>query len=64
MANTSKCPVVGCESDVVTNTLGKVGICRSMLITLALLPYAWGGVVWVADAVQSLWHAATNAVGT
>ncbi len=64
MANSKECPVVGCGSDVVTNTLGKVGICRSMLITLALLPYAWGGVVWVADAVQSLWHAATNAVGT
>ena len=60
---TKECPAV-CGNDVVTNTLGKVGICRSMLITLALLPYAWSGVVWVADAVQSLWHAATNAVGT
>ncbi len=53
-----------CGNDVVTKTIGKVGINRSMLITLALLPYAWNGVVWVADAVQSLWNAATNAVGT
>ena len=60
---TKECPVQ-CGSDVVTKTIGKVGITRSMLITLALLPYAWNGVVWVADAVQSLWNAATNAVGT
>ena len=64
MANTEKCPVAGCGNDVVTNTLRKVGICRSMMITLALLPFSWNGVVWVADAVQSLWNAATSAVGT
>ncbi len=57
------CPVVGCGGDAVTNTLCKVGINRSMLITLALLPFAWNGVVWVAEAVQSLWTAATTAVG-
>ncbi len=57
------CPAMGCN-DIVSRTLGKVGVCRSMLITLALLPYAWNGVVWVADALHSLWNAATNAVGT
>ncbi len=57
------CPAMGC-SDAVTRTLGKVGVCRSMLITLALLPYSWNGVVWIADALHSLWNAATNAVGT
>ena len=62
MAN-KECPTQ-CGTDIVTKTLTKVGVCRSMLITLALLPYAWNGVVWVADAVQSLWNAATNAVGT
>ena len=61
---TKECSAVCGSNDVITKTLGKVGICRGMLITLALLPYAWGGVVWVADAVQSLWNAATNAVGT
>ena len=60
----AECPVVGCGKDVVTNTLRKVGVNRSMMITLALLPFTWNGVVWVADAVQSLWDAATNAVGT
>jgi len=64
MANSNECPVVGCGNDVVTNTLRKVGVGRSMMITLALLPFSWNGVVWVADAVQSLWDAATNAVGT
>ena len=60
---TKECPAT-CGNDVITKTIGKVGITRSMVITLALLPYAWSGVVWVADAVQSLWNAATNAVGT
>ena len=63
MAN-KDCPVAGCGNDVVTKTLGKVGVCRSMMITLALLPFSWNGVVWVADALHSLWAAATNAVGT
>ena len=49
MANSKECPV-SCGNDVV--------------ITLALLPFSWNGVVWVADAVQSLWNAATSAVGT
>mgnify|MGYP003117191346 CR=1 FL=1 len=53
---------VPCGSDVVTRSLSKVGICRSMLITLALLPFSWKGVVWVGHAIQDLWHAATTAV--
>ena len=63
MANSKECPV-SCGNDIVTKTLTKVGVCRSMMITLALLPFAWNGVVWVADALQSLWTAATSAVGT
>ncbi len=27
-----------------------------MLITLALLPFAWDGVNWVAGAVRELWN--------
>ena len=45
-----------CGTDVVTNALGKVGVCRSMLITLALLPFAWNGVTWVGGAVRELWE--------
>ena len=65
MANKSECPVVGgtCEKDVVSKALSKVGICRSMLITLALVPFAWEGVVWCGQAVESLWGLVTNAVG-
>ena len=33
--------------DFVTRMLGKVGITRSMLWTLTLVPFAWEGVVWV-----------------
>ena len=45
-----------CGTDVVTNALGKVGVCRRMLITLALLPFAWNGVTWVGGAVRELWE--------
>ena len=54
MANTEKS--CGSASDVVASTLGKVGINRSLLITLALLPFAWEGVNWVAGAVRELWN--------
>ena len=45
-----------CGTDVVTNALGKVGVRRSMLITLALLPFAWNGVTWMGGAVRELWN--------
>jgi len=62
---TKKCPVAdSCDKDIVTQTLGKIGVCRSMLITLALLPFSWNGVVWVASSLKSLWDAATTAVGS
>ena len=54
MANTEKS--CGSANDVVASTLGKVGINRSLLITLALLPFAWNGVNWVAGAVRELWN--------
>ena len=62
MAN-EKCPVTGCCDDVVSNVLNRVGINRSLLITLALVPFAWEGVVWCGQAVESLWGLVTNAVG-
>ena len=46
----------GAASDVVASTLNKVGINRSLLITLALIPFAWEGVNWVAGAVRELWN--------
>ena len=54
MANTNDS--CGVASDVVASTLSKVGINRSMMITLALLPFAWDGVNWVAGAVRELWN--------
>ena len=49
-----ECPMGGCD-DVVSKTLCRVGITRSMLVTLALVPFAWEGVNWVAGAVRELW---------
>ena len=54
MANSEKS--CGSANDVVASTLGKVGITRSLLVTLALLPFAWEGVNWVAGAVRELWN--------
>ena len=61
MAN-KECPWGGCD-DVVSKTLCRIGVTRSMLWTLALVPFAWNGVVWVGQALQSLWGLVTNAVG-
>jgi len=59
----ANCPMTsGC--DPVARVLNKVGVTRSTLITLALLPFAWNGVVWVAASLKSLWDAATTAVGS
>ena len=46
---TDSCPVMGCGGDVVTKALGKIGVNRSMMITLALVPFAWRGVVECLD---------------
>ena len=51
-----------CGTDVVTKTLGRIGVCRSMLITLALVPFAWDGVVWCGQAIESLWSLVSGAV--
>ena len=47
--------IMGCGGDVVTKGLCKVGISTSMLVTLALLPFAWDGINWIAIAVRELW---------
>jgi len=61
----NECPMLGdCDKDIVTRGFAKVGVCRSMLLTLALLPFSWNGVVWVAGSLKSLWDAATTAVGS
>jgi len=54
MANQEECSV-SCSNDMVSGVLGRVGVTRSCLITLALLPFAWEGVVWISDAIRSLW---------
>ncbi len=45
-----------CQNDMMSNMMCKFGVNRSMLITLALIPFAWDGVTWVAGAVRSLWN--------
>ena len=62
MATKNDCPMGGC-TDVVSKGFCKVGVTRSMMITLALIPFAWDGVVWCGQAINSLWGLVTNAVG-
>ena len=56
------CPVTG-GCDVVSCWLGKVGVTRSLLITLGLLPFAWNGVALLANGVVGVWNFATTSVG-
>ena len=58
--NTGDCPVAGCGNDIAGKWLGKVGINRSLLVTLALVPFAWDGVLWFRDAVATVWDAVTT----
>ena len=55
----NSCPATGCGEDFAAKWLGKVGISRSFLVTLALVPFAWDGVLWFRDAIATIWDAAT-----
>lgn len=59
----SGCPVSG-GCDFLSSLMAKVGVTRSLLITLALLPFAWKGVNLLAGGVTSVWHTLTDAVHT
>ena len=50
------CPVTG-GCDKLNCLLSKVGVNRSMLVTLALLPFAWNGAVWLKNAVIDIVYA-------
>ena len=56
---TGSCPATECSNDVVGSWLGKIGVSRSLLISLALVPFAWDGVLWFRDAIATVWDAAT-----
>jgi hypothetical protein len=58
---TSVCPVTG-GCDKISCLLSKVGVNRSLLVTLALLPFAWKGAVFCAEALTAAWDIVTNAV--
>ena len=58
----NECPVPG-GCDCVGKALCRVGINRALLITLALVPYAWNGVLWFADAIRSLFDLASGVGG-
>ena len=59
-SKSAECPVTGCATDVIGKTLKKFGVCRSTLITLALIPFAWDGVIWFRDAIATVWDAVTS----
>jgi hypothetical protein len=56
------CPVTG-GCDKLSCLLSKVGINRSMLVTLALLPFAWDGAVLVKNAVVAVAHVVMGLFG-
>ena len=60
MSKTGECPATGCGQDFVSKWLGKVGGTRSCLISLALIPFAWEGVLWFRDAIATVWDAAAS----
>ena len=47
----NECPVPG-GCDCVGKALCRVGINRSLLVTFALIPFAWRGVVFTANAIM------------
>ena len=51
--NTTCCPTE-CGQDCLSKFLARIGFCRSTLITLALVPFAWDGVTWAIDADKSV----------
>ena len=59
----SVCPVSG-GCDFLSCLLSKVGVTRSLLITLALLPFAWKGVNLCASGLAGLWHLVVDAAQT
>ena len=60
--NPNECPVSG-GCDCLSKALCRVGSKRSMRVTLALVPFAWDGVLWVADAIRSLFDLAAGVGG-
>ena len=57
---TGTCPTTCGTNDVVGNWLGKIGVTRSLLVTLALVPFAWDGVLWFRDAIATVWDNVTT----
>ena len=58
----NECPVSG-GCDCVSKALCRIGVSRSTLVTLALVPFAWDGVLWFADAIRSLFDLAAGVGG-
>jgi len=56
----SNCPFGGEGNDVVSRGLGKIGVNRSLLFTLALVPFAWDGILWFRDAISWVWDSVTT----
>jgi hypothetical protein len=58
--SSGSCPVMSGGCDKVACLLSKVGISRSLLVTLALLPFAWGGVLLAKNLVVGVWGLLTT----
>ena len=58
----NECPVSG-GCDFVIKALCRIGVSRSTLVTLVLVPFAWDGVLWFADAIRLLFDLAAGVGG-
>jgi len=58
----NECPITGGGCDKVSTLLSKVGITRSLLVTLALVPFAWSGASFVVNAVVGAWNAIASKI--
>lgn len=59
-SGSGSCPFLSGGCDKVSCLLSKVGISRSLLVTLALLPFAWGGVLLAKNLVVGVWGLLTT----
>ena len=48
------------QTDCFSTLLGKVGVNRSLLVTLALVPFSFNGARFIVDFCVSAWNAITS----
>ncbi len=58
----NECPT-SCSGGCICRFLSRIGLCRSTLVTLALVPFAWDGVEWFVNSIRSLFDLVSGVGG-